>query len=298
MFKDIEFKKIDCNNIYSCVTPSICYAEAIIEDVNGKEYRIAVHSSLPDILFISKSELSSSLSFDDLNKFYKESTQTICNNHLEVYSALYGTIFKELCKSNLNHKFRFAFTENGLKNAQTFIRECNAKRKEVLDAQLDTAEDTSLPTEGDILCDLYCGIGTISLFMAKYAKKVYGIEIVKEAIDAAKKNAKINNVDNTEFYAGDVEVVLDELINKNKVKADIVMFDPPRKGLDKKSINNILQIKPKKLVYISCNPATLIRDLKMFEEQYEIKTIVPVDMFPWTSHIECVSLLCLKKGLS
>ena len=130
----------------------------------------------------------------------------------------------------------------------------------------------------------------------KYAKKVYGIEIVKEAIDAAKENAKINNVDNTEFYAGDVEVVLDELINKNKVKADIVMFDPPRKGLDKKSINNILQIKPKKLVYISCNPATLIRDLKMFEEQYEIKTIIPVDMFPWTSHIECVSLLCLKKG--
>ena len=153
-------------------------------------------------------------------------------------------------------------------------------------------------SKDDTVFDLYCGIGTISLFMAKYAKKVYGIEIVKEAIDAAKENAKINNVDNTEFYAGDVEVVLDELINKNKVKADIVMFDPPRKGLDKKSINNILQIKPKKLVYISCNPATLIRDLKMFEEQYEIKTIVPVDMFPWTSHVECVSLLCLKKGLS
>lgn len=153
-------------------------------------------------------------------------------------------------------------------------------------------------SKDDTVFDLYCGIGTISLFMAKYAKKVYGIEIVKEAIDAAKENAKINNVDNTEFYAGDVEVVLDELINKNKVKADIVMFDPPRKGLDKKSINNILQIKPKKLVYISCNPATLIRDLKMFEEQYEIKTIIPVDMFPWTSHIECVSLLCFKKGLS
>ena len=153
-------------------------------------------------------------------------------------------------------------------------------------------------SKDDTVFDSYCGIGTISLFMAKYAKKVYGIEIVKEAIDAAKENAKINNVDNTEFYAGDVEVVLDELINKNKLKADIVMFDPPRKGLDEKSINNILQIKPKKLVYISCNPATLIRDLKMFEEQYEIKTIVPVDMFPWTSHIECVSLLCLKKGLS
>lgn len=155
MFKDIEFKKIDWNNIHSCVTPSICYAEAMIEDINGEEYKIAVHSSFPDILFISKNELQSSPSFENLNKFYKESTQTICNNHLEVYSALYGAIFKELCKSDLDCKFRFAFTEDGLKNAQAFIRECNAKRKEVLDAQLDTAEDTFLPTEGDILCDLY-----------------------------------------------------------------------------------------------------------------------------------------------
>ena len=146
----------------------------------------------------------------------------------------------------------------------------------------------------DTVFDLYCGIGTISLFMAKYAKKVYGIEIVKEAVEAAKENAKINGVTNTEFFAGDVEIVLDELINKQCVKADIVMFDPPRKGLDKNSINNILKIKPKKIVYISCNPATLIRDLAEFEENYEIKTIIPVDMFPFTSNVECCSVLELK----
>ncbi len=149
----------------------------------------------------------------------------------------------------------------------------------------------------DTVFDLYCGIGTISLFMANYAKKVYGIEIVKEAIDAANENAKINHVNNIEFYAGDVEIVLDDLINNRGITADIVMFDPPRKGLDRNTINNILKIKPKKIVYISCNPATLIRDLALFEEQYEIKTIVPVDMFPWTSHVECVSVLQLKQDM-
>ena len=149
----------------------------------------------------------------------------------------------------------------------------------------------------DTVFDLYCGIGTISLFMANYAKKVYGIEIVKEAIDAANENAKINHVNNIEFYAGDVEIVLDDLINNRGITADIVMFDPPRKGLDRNTINNILKIKPKKIVYISCNPATLIRDLALFEEQYEIKTIVPVDMFPWTSHVECVAVLELRQDM-
>ena len=146
----------------------------------------------------------------------------------------------------------------------------------------------------DTVFDLYCGIGTISIFMAKYAKKVYGVEIVEDAIKDAKENAKLNNVTNTEFFAGDAEIVLDELINQKKVIPDIVMFDPPRKGLAKNSINDILSIKPKKIVYISCNPATLVRDLAEFESLYEVKSIVPVDMFPFTSHVECVSLLCLK----
>ena len=148
--------------------------------------------------------------------------------------------------------------------------------------------------KNDIVFDLYCGIGTISLFMAQYAKKVYGIEIVEQAIQDAKENAKINNIENAEFIAGDVENVLDDLINVKKVIPDVIMIDPPRKGMDNKSVENILNIKPKKLVYISCNPATLVRDLAKFEEEYEVKTIKPVDMFPFTSHVECISVLYLK----
>ena len=130
--------------------------------------------------------------------------------------------------------------------------------------------------------------------MAKYAKKVYGVEIVEQAIEDAKENARINNVKNVEFIAGDTEVILDDLINKNNVIPDVVMVDPPRKGLDNNSIDNILKIKPKRVVYISCNPATLVRDLARFEDEYIISDIQPVDMFPYTSHVECVTVLELK----
>ncbi len=149
-------------------------------------------------------------------------------------------------------------------------------------------------TKEDVVFDLYCGIGTISLFMSKIAKKVYGIEIVEEAVQMAKENAKLNQVKNTEFIAGDVEQVLDSLINEKKVIPDVVMVDPPRKGLDNKTIENILRIKPKTMVYISCNPATLVRDLAKLEDLYGVKRIVPVDMFPFTSHVECCSVLYLK----
>ena len=142
----------------------------------------------------------------------------------------------------------------------------------------------------DTVFDLYCGIGTISLFIAKYAKKVYGVEIVEQAIKDAKQNAKINNIENVQFIAGDTKIVLEDLIYKKGIIADIVIFDPPRKGLDNNSINNILKIKPKKIVYISCNPATLIRDLALFEKLYEVKTIIPVDMFHEACGVLCVAM--------
>ena len=153
-------------------------------------------------------------------------------------------------------------------------------------------------TKDDVVFDLYCGIGTISLFMSKFAKKVYGVEIVEEAIVAAKENAKINDVENTEFIAGDVEKVLDELVNKKLIIPDIIMVDPPRRGLDNTSIENIKKVRPKKLVYISCNPASLVRDLAKLEEIYEVKKIKPVDMFPYTSHVECVALMGRKDNES
>lgn len=152
-------------------------------------------------------------------------------------------------------------------------------------------------SKADVVFDLYCGIGTISIFMASFCKKVYGIEIVKEAIDMANENANLNGISNIEFFAGDVEVVLNELINVKNIIPDVIMIDPPRKGLDNVSIDNILKILPGKIIYISCNPATLIRDLSFFESKYCISSIQPVDMFPWTSHVECCSVLYLKDSI-
>lgn len=146
----------------------------------------------------------------------------------------------------------------------------------------------------DVLCDLYCGIGTIGIFASKKVKKVYGIEIVEEAVDAAKENAEINNVDNIEFIAGDVEKAFKELIEVRRVQPTVVIVDPPRRGLDTTTIGKILELEVERVVYVSCNPATMIRDMKLLEEKYEVGEIQPVDMFPYTSHVECVAVLCLK----
>ena len=162
------------------------------------------------------------------------------------------------------------------------------------EAMYNYAVEEAEITKNDIVFDLYCGIGTISLFMAKHAKKVYGVEIVEQAIQMAKENAKSNEIENTEFIAGDTEFILTDLIQNKKIIPDIIMVDPPRKGLDNTTINNILEIKPRKVVYISCNPASLVRDLAKMERVYEIKSIQPFDMFPLTHHVECVTVLNLK----
>ena len=125
-------------------------------------------------------------------------------------------------------------------------------------------------------------------------KQVYGIEIVEEAVEAAKENAKINNVNNIEFIVGDVENAFKELVDERKVKPTAIIVDPPRRGLDGTTISKIMELGVKKFVYISCNPATMVRDIKMMENKYEVSEIQPVDMFPFTSHVECVALLSLK----
>ncbi len=158
----------------------------------------------------------------------------------------------------------------------------------------DLALQAAKLTGKEIVFDLYCGIGTIGIYMANKAKKVYGIEIVEDAIKDAKENCKINNITNAEYYAGDTEKLLTDLIENKKIKPDVIVVDPPRKGLDNTTVENILKIKPTRLVYVSCNPATLIRDLSKLEGKYEIKEIQPVDMFPFTSHVECVCVLNLK----
>ncbi len=142
--------------------------------------------------------------------------------------------------------------------------------------------------------DLYCGIGTISLFLAKNAKKVIGVEIVPEAIEDARENAKINNITNTEFYCGAAEEVCPPLIKAGE-KADVVVVDPPRKGCDEKLIDAIGKMSPKKIVYVSCNVSTLARDAKILHEKYgyEMKEAFPFDQFPHSMHVEAVVSLTL-----
>lgn len=140
--------------------------------------------------------------------------------------------------------------------------------------------------------DLYCGIGTISLFLAQKAKKVYGVEIVPEAIEDARMNGKLNGSDNVEFFVGKAEEVLPREYEKNGVYADVIVVDPPRKGCDIVAIRTMLQMKPKRIVYVSCDPATLARDVKLLGEGgYEMEKWCATDMFPMSGHVECVTLL-------
>lgn len=146
-------------------------------------------------------------------------------------------------------------------------------------------------TGNEEVFDAYCGTGTITLFLSQKAKKVYGVEIIPQAIDNAWINAKENKVENVEFFVGESEVVIPDLINKG-VKADVVVVDPPRKGCDKKLLDAITNIDAKKIVYVSCDPSTLGRDLAILEENgYKTLEVQPVDMFPNTSHVETVVLL-------
>jgi len=147
----------------------------------------------------------------------------------------------------------------------------------------------------DIALDLYCGIGTIGIFASKYFKKVYGIEIVEQAIEDAKFNAKINDINNIEFFAGYVEEVLPKIIERDNIRPNVVFVDPPRKGLDKKTIEVLQELEPSKIIYISCNPATLARDISLLEEKYELKTVQPVDMFPFTRTCGVCSYIRIKK---
>ena len=146
----------------------------------------------------------------------------------------------------------------------------------------------------DVVFDAYCGIGTISLIVAKKAKHVVGVEIVKEAIIDAKRNAKLNQITNSDFICDDAPSAFEKLINDNK-KFDVVFVDPPRKGVDEKMINTLLKLKPNKIVYVSCEPETLTRDVAMLSKEYSIGEIQPVDMFPMTFHVETVACLRLKE---
>lgn len=172
-------------------------------------------------------------------------------------------------------------------SAKSFYQVNPTQTKQLYDKALEYAQLTGKET----VIDAYCGIGTISLFLAQQAKKVYGVEIVGEAIADAKENAKLNNIDNVEFFVGQAEKVMPWWTSQG-LKPDVIVVDPPRKGCDEALLEAMLAMNPERIVYVSCNPSTLARDLRILEDGgYNTKELQPVDMFPQTNHVECVALM-------
>ncbi len=183
----------------------------------------------------------------------------------------------------MNHTFKISH--------QSFYQ-VNSVQTEIL---YQTAVDYAELTGEETIVDAYCGIGTMTLSLAEKAKKVYGVDIVPQAIENAKTNAEDNNLDNVEYDIGDAGEWLVEKVKKG-LSVDAVVVDPPRKGLTTEFIDAVLEIQPERMIYVSCNPATMARDIKLLlDGGYELKKVQPVDMFPQTYHIETVSLLQKKK---
>lgn len=175
-------------------------------------------------------------------------------------------------------------------SAQSFYQ-VNPIQTEIL---YEKAIDFASLTGNETVLDAYCGVGTIGLVAAKKAKKVIGVEVVKEAVLNAKENAKINKLNNAEFYHDDATSFIHRLANEKK-KLDVIFMDPPRDGSTNSFIQAVFALKPNKVVYVSCDPSSLARDLKMLTKEYDVIKVQPVDMFPQTYHVETVCALTLKK---
>ncbi len=167
----------------------------------------------------------------------------------------------------------------------------NTKQAEKLYA---VTRDFAGLTGNEIVYDLYCGTGSIGIFVSKQAKKIIGVEVIEDAIEDAKENAALNNITHAQFFAGDVIKICNDDFFATHGKPDVIITDPPRAGMHDKLVNKLLEIAAPKIVYVSCNTATQARDIGLLSEKYSVEKIQPVDMFPHTHHIECVVLLKLK----
>ncbi len=161
----------------------------------------------------------------------------------------------------------------------------------------DTAREFAALSGDELVYDLYTGTGTIAAYIARHAKKVIGIEYVAAAIEDAKENAALNAIGNTDFFAGDILKIMDDQFIKEHGRPDVVITDPPRAGMHEKVVRKLLELAPRKIVYVSCNPATQARDLAILADKYTIRQVQPVDMFPQTHHVENVVGLTLKDQL-
>ncbi|WP_102347862.1 23S rRNA (uracil(1939)-C(5))-methyltransferase RlmD [Bacillus sp. Marseille-P3661] len=227
---------------------------------------------------------------DEIKKRYPQVKSIVQNINKKRTNVIFGDETKLLWGEEYLYDYigdiRFAIS------ARSFYQVNPEQTKVLYNKALEYAELTGEET----VIDAYCGIGTISLFLAQKAKKVYGVEIVPEAIEDANRNAKLNGMTNVEYEVGQAEVVIPKWY-ENGIKADVIVVDPPRKGCDESLLQTIIDMKSKRVVYVSCNPGTLARDLRILEAGgYKTTEVQPVDMFPHTTHVECVAQLILKEG--
>lgn len=222
---------------------------------------------------------------EDIRKALPEIKSIVQNVNSKRTNVIFGEETRVLWGAEYIYDFigdiKFAIS------ARSFYQINPDQTKVLYDQALQYAE-----LNGDeTVIDAYCGIGTISLFLAQKAKKVYGVEIVPEAIEDARRNAELNNIHNAEFAVGKSEDVIPEW-KKQGITPDVIVVDPPRKGCDEDLLKTIIEMKPKRVVYVSCNPATLARDLRILEDGgFKTVEVQPVDMFPQTTHVEAVAKL-------
>jgi 23S rRNA (uracil1939-C5)-methyltransferase len=167
----------------------------------------------------------------------------------------------------------------------------NTKQAERL---YNVVKDFAALNGNEIVYDLYCGTGSIGIFLNNYAKKIIGVDVIEDAIKDAKENAALNNIGHVSFFCGDVIKICNDNFSIEHGRSDVIIVDPPRAGLHAKLIHKLLEIAPEKIVYVSCNVATQARDLQLLSEKYSVEKLQPVDMFPHTHHIECVAGLKLR----
>ena len=227
-----------------------------------------------------------------LMNFLKNSFPQINSLQYIVNKKLNETYFDLEVKKFHGENFIFEEIDN-LKwkiKAKSFFQ-TNSQQASVLYKKI---VEMSQATKDDVMFDLYCGVGTIALYFAKFVKKVIGVEIIESAIEDAKENAKLNDIDNAVFHCGDVKDIVTENFISEHEKPDIIVIDPPRSGIHQQVVETILKVKPRILIYVSCNPATQARDIFLMKDIYEVKKVQPVDMFPNTYHVENICALELK----
>jgi 23S rRNA (uracil1939-C5)-methyltransferase len=234
----------------------------------------------------------------------KEKREKICNYLLEKIPSITTLLYTINQKWNdsmedLDPKFFYGkgYVMEKLGNfnfkisSKSFFQ-TNTKQAEVL---YNVVKDFATLKGTEIVYDLYCGTGSIGIFLSKNAKKIIGVDVIEDAIKDAKENAELNNLQTTAFFSGDVIDICNDDFFDLHGKPDLVIVDPPRAGLHNKLVNKLLEISSPKIIYVSCNVATQARDLQLMNEKYFVEKIQPVDMFPHTHHIESVALMTLRK---